>query len=141
MSVYKQGFEGLLYYGAAGSTAATAITNSRDITESFDTGEGETTVRGAGTSPPIESFHTTSRKYSIEWQMTMKSDDATLTALIAAAVAGTAVALRGKSYSSGLGPDGDFNLKFKHGKPLKGEQTLDFSATPNNGSRELSLNV
>jgi len=141
MSVYKQGFEGRLLYGAAGSTAGTLITNSRDITETFDTGEGETTIRGSGSSPPIESFHVTSRKYSLEWQMTMKSDDSTLTALIAAAVAGTPVALHGESYSSGLGPDGDFNIKFKHGKPLKGEQTLDFSATVNNGTRELSLNV
>ena len=46
----------------AGTVFDEEITNSRDITETFDTGEGETTVRGVGTSPPIETSRVTSRK-------------------------------------------------------------------------------
>ena len=135
------GFEGLVYYGVAGSTASTAITNSRDITETFDTEEGPTTIRGAGSTAPLETSRVTGRKYGIEFQSIYKSDDATILALIAAAVAGTPVALRTKSYTSGLGYDGDMNVKYKHGKPLKGEQTLDFSFTPNDDNRDPLLNV
>lgn len=141
MAVKKMGFEGLLLYGVAGATGATPMENSRDIKEAFDVGEGETTVRGAGTSPPIETSRVLSRKYAIEWQMTYKSDDTTLLALMAAAVAGTPVAIRSKAFTTGKGFDGDMNIKFSHGKPLKGEQTLDFSGTPNDDLRAPQLDV
>ena len=141
MAAKKMGFEGLIYQGVPGSTAASLIENSRDITESFDIGEGDTTVRGAGTSPPIETSRVTSRKFGIEWQMTEKSDDTILIALKAAAIAGTPVAIRTKAFSTGTGYDGDMNIKFKKGKPLKGEQTLDFSGTPNDDYRTPQLDV
>jgi len=141
MAVKKVGFEGLLYYGAQGSTAATQVTNSRDISEEFTTEKGDTTVRGDGSAPPKNTSRVTSLGYKLTFQMVMKSDDTTLLALIAAAVAGTPVALRTKSYSSGLGVDADFVLDFSHGKPLKGEQTLDFTAELNDDNRAPSLNV
>lgn len=141
MAVKKMGFEGEIYYGVTGVTAPTLIQNSRDITESFDVGEGDTTIRGAGSSPPIETSAVVSRKYGLEWQMVYKSDDPTLLALIAAAVAGTPVAIRTKAAASLLGFDGDMNIKWKWGKPLKGEQTLDFSGTPNDATRAPLLNV
>ena len=50
MAVKKMGFEGKIYYGTAGSTASNELTNSRDITYGFDTGDGETTVRGDGSA-------------------------------------------------------------------------------------------
>lgn len=137
----RMGFEGKIYYGAQGSTAATEITNSRDITESFGTGKGETTTRGDGSAPPIETFQVTSRTYSIKWQMTEKSDDTTLAALKAAAVAGTPVAIRTKSYSSGTGIDMDVILEVENGKPYKGEATLDFTGTPNDDNRTPQFNV
>lgn len=141
MAVKKMGFEGILLYGVAGTTAATAVTNSRDITESFGTETGETTVRGDGSAPPIVTARVTARTYSLGFQMLDKSDDTTLAALKAAAVAGTPVALRTKSYSSGTGIDGDVILTFENGKPLKGEATLDFTAVPNDDSRAFQFNV
>ena len=141
MAVKKMGFEGPVYYGPAGSTASTLITNSRDITETFDVEEGPTTIRGSGSTAPLNTSRVVGRTYAIEFQSVYKSDDTTILALIAAAVAGTPVAIRTKSYSSGLGYDGDMNVKYKHGKPLKGEQTLDFSFTPNDDSRDPQLNV
>ncbi len=141
MPVIKMGFEGELFYGAAGATGTNRLRHARDITESFDVQEGDTTSRGDGTAPPIEYSRVTARKYTIEFNHSVKSDDTNLTAMIAAAVAGNPVALRGTAFATGLGPDGDFILKFKRGKPLRGEQTLDFTATPNNDNRELSLNV
>ena len=141
MATKKMGFEGLLYYGVAGSTGGSQINNCRDITETFDIGEGDTTVKGDSSAPPIETTRVTSRKYSIDWQMVYKSDDTVFLALMAAAVAGTPVAIRSRAYSSGLGYDGDMNLKWKHGKPLKGEQTIDFTGTPNDDARTPQLNV
>lgn len=141
MATKKMGFEGKIYYGPAGTQAPTEIGNSRDITESFDIGEGPTTVRGTSGNPPIETSRVVSRKYGIDWQMTYKSDDATLLALMAAAAAGNPVAIRTKSFATGKGYDGDMNVKWKHGKPLNGEQTLDFSGTPNDDARDPLLDV
>ena len=36
MPTKKMGFEGLIYYGPAGTQAPTLITNSRDITEVYN---------------------------------------------------------------------------------------------------------
>jgi len=137
----KMGFEGKIYYGVKGSTAATELTNSRDINETFDVDKGETTVRGAGTSPPIETNRVTKRKYSIEWTMLNKTTDSSLAALLVAAAAGTAVAIRTKSYSSGLGYDGDCNIAWKFGTPYLGEQTIQFTADPNAEDRDPQVNV
>lgn len=141
MATKKVGFEGLLYYGSQGSTAATAVTNSRDISEEFTTEKGDTTVRGDGSAPPLNTSRVTGRGYKLTWQMIYKTDDTTLLALVAAAVAGTPVALRTKAYSSGLGVDADFVLDYSAGKPLKGEQTVDFTAELNDDNRTPLLNV
>jgi len=126
----KMGFEGLLYYGVAGSTAATQITNARDITLSFTPEKGDTTVRGDGSSPVVNSGRVVAIDHTLSFQMVNKSDDATLTALLTAAAAGTPVALRGKDYSAGKGPDFDYILEVSKGQPYKGEQTIDFTCTP-----------
>ena len=123
----KMGFEGEIYYGAAGATAATLLTNIRDENYDFDHGSGDTTVRGDGTAPPIETGRVTSRKVTLGWNMTNDPTDTALAALLAAAYGGTPVAIRTKDRAAGKGFDGDVYLKVKHGKPLKGEQTYDFS--------------
>lgn len=129
MATKKMGFEGKLYYGVAGATASTEITNSRDITISYGHETGETTVRGDGSSVPIETGRPVKRQIGIQWTMLLKTDDTTLSALRAAVAAGTPVALRGKDYTSGQGPDADFYITCEHGKPIGGEQTLNFSTT------------
>lgn len=141
MAIKKMGFQGEIYQGPAGTQAPNRITNRRDITETFDIGEGDTTEAGDGTNPPIETSSVTSRKYGIEWNMLNKVGDTNLVSLMAAAVLGTPVAIRTKSYASGLGYDGDMIIKVKRGMPLKGEQTLDFSGTPNDDYRAPLLNV
>ena len=130
MGVTKMGYEGEIYYGVAGSTAATQITNSRDISISTDPEKGDTTVRGTGAAPPISTSRVTGITWSCDWNMLEKSDDATLEALKAAAAAGDPVALRMKDSATRKGFDGDVILSIKGGKPLKGEQTWDFTAEP-----------
>ncbi len=126
----KMGFEGEIYYGVAGNTAATKITNSRDVGFNLDPEKAPTTTRGDGTSPPVNTEQVVALSTSMEWNMLNKTDDTTLAALRAAAAAGTAVAFRMKDYSAGKGFNGDVTLSMKHGKPLKGEQSFDFTATP-----------
>jgi len=142
MGVTKMGFEGLLYYGAAGSTAATQITNATDVSVSLDAEKASTSVRGAGSSVPINTEQVVAISFQAEWTMLDKSDDTTLEALKVAAAAGAGVALRMKDYSAGKGYDGDVTLSMKHGKPLKGEQTIVFTATPTDeGGRAPQLYV
>lgn len=126
----KMGFEGLLYYGVAGATGATQITNSRDITISNTLEKGSTTVRGDGSGPVLNAERVTAQTHQLTFQMVNKADDTTLTALLTAAAAGTPVALRGKDYAAGKGPDFDYILEFSNGQPYKGEQTYDFTCSP-----------
>jgi hypothetical protein len=141
MAKKRMGFEGKIFYGVAGSTAATEIENSQDINYDFDTDRGSTLERGTGSAPPIECETVTVRKVSISFKMLNKDGDTTLTALLAAAYGGTPVALRTKDKSAGKGFDGDCNLTVKHGKPIKGEQVFDFSATPNDDQRTPQLYI
>jgi hypothetical protein len=138
----KMGFEGEIYYGAAGSTAATKITNSQDISVSIDPEKAGTTVRGDGSSPPINTERVVALGSQYEWTMLNKTTDAVLAALRAAVATGAAVALRSKDYSAGKGFDGDVTLAMKNGQPIKGEQTFVFTATPTDeGGRAPSLYV
>lgn len=133
MAVYKMGYKGPVYYGAAGGTAATLITNRVDANYTFDIEEGNTTVAGDGTAVPIETTAVTCRKYSVELTMLEISTDSTFSALRAAAVAGTPVAIKTDDF------DGDCILSMKKGDPLKGERTVTFTAKPTYYSRAPQL--
>lgn len=137
----KMGFEGLAYYGVKGSTAATLISNRVDLSFDVDPQMAPTTVAGAGTAPPVETEGVATIKWSATLKMKNVASDAVLLALRTAAAAGNAVALRLKDYSSGKGYDGDVNVKETFGGNLNGEQTFDFTFTPNGVLRTPSLYV
>ena len=126
----KAGYEGLLYYGTAGTTAMTQMLNCEDLNYDQDVERGETTVRGAGVNPPIVTSRVTARKAVISWKMMNKPADTVLTALRAASATGAAVALRTKDSAAGKGFDGDCTLSVKNGMPLKGMATFEFTAEP-----------
>lgn len=126
----RMGWEGQMFYGTAGTTANQQITKAKDITITRDVEKGNTTVRGNSTEPPIETEQVTIRKLQIEITILKNSTDTILAALMAAAAAGTPVALRGKDYASGKGPDGDFTLSQSDPWPLNGEQVVTLTATP-----------
>ena len=126
----RMGFEGRALYGAAGATGSTDLTNTKDITYVMEPEKGDTTVRGAGTSPPIKTEKVTQRVASIEIVHLNDSADANLEAIRVAGYAGNPVAIRTKDYSAGKGFDGDCTGTVSRGKPLNGEQTLQISLTP-----------
>lgn len=140
MAAKKMSFEGKLYHGTAGTTGATEIGNVRDITETFEIQEGDTTEKGTS-GIPIMTSRVTARGYQIDFTMLNKTTDSSLTALRAAAVAGTPVAIRTKSYDSGTGYDGDMILTVTHGRPHNGEQTYQFTGKPNDDSRTPQFDV
>ena len=127
--VTKMGFEGHTYYGVAGSTASTEITNIRDVTFTFDPERAETTVKGDGV-PALKTEEVVAVAVSMEWTMLNKTTDASLEALRVAAAAGNPVAIRMIDKAAGKGFDGDVSLAVEVGTPYKGEQTLKFTATP-----------
>lgn len=137
----KMGFEGLAYYGVKGSTANTLISNRVDFNFDVDPQMAPTTVAGAGTAPPVETEGVATIKWSATLKMKNVAGDAVLTALRTAAAAGNAVALRMKDYAAGKGFDGDVNVKESYGGTLNGEQTYDFTFTPNGLLRAPSVYV
>lgn len=132
-------YEAQLFYGTAGSTGATQITNCVDLEYNMDPETGDTSTRGDGTTVPIATEKVTALKPEITFKMLNRSSDTTLAALLAAAFTGAAVAMRTKSYSSGKGYDGDVNVKVKQGAPLKGEATYEFTCTANDQLRDPSI--
>lgn len=126
----KSGYQGQIYYGTAGSQAGTLLTNVEDLQYDTEPEKVETQGRGDGNSVPIKCEDVVSIGATITWAMFLKTTDTALTALVAAARTGAAVALRTKSYSSGLGFDGDCTLSVSHEKTLKGQSKFNFTATP-----------
>ena len=126
----RMGFEGRVLYGTAGATGTTDLTNAKDITYGFAKESGDTTVRGAGTSPPIRTEKVTQRVVDIEFVMLNDSADTSLEAIRVAAYAGTPIAIRTKDYSSGKGFDGDCTAAVSHPYPLNGEQVVTITCNP-----------
>lgn len=126
----KSGYQGVIYYGTAGSTAATQITNVEDLNYNTDIEKVETTTRGDSTSIPKKVEVPVTLTAEITWSMFMSTTDATLTALVAAERTGTPVAIRTKSYASGTGFDGDCILSLTNEMTLKGQHKFNFTASP-----------
>jgi hypothetical protein len=133
------GYEGQVFQGPAGSTATNQITNARDMKTTHDPQMGDTTTRGTGAAPPIETEAPATVKWSLSLNMVNNINDTNLQAILAAHSTNTPIAIRTKNYSSGKGFDGDCNVKAEMGAPLKSEETWDFTFTPNGNYRQPNL--
>jgi hypothetical protein len=125
MGVKKMGYQGLLYYGTKGSTAATLLTNRVDASYDIDVEVGSTTSAGDGTTVPINTGEATALTGKVTFSKIVDANDSALVALIAAAATGNPVALRFIRYSGVTGLDADCVIKVTQGTPLKGEATVD----------------
>jgi hypothetical protein len=137
----RMGFEGLLYTGTAGTTAATEIPQTRDITETFPKEYGETSRRPTGGGIIRNSQAATAVGYECTFQTLNDTGNAVISGLKAAAISGTPVAFRSRAFSTGTGFDGDVNVEMSIGKPYKGEQTIDWTVTPYDLLRAYQLDV
>jgi len=138
----KMGYQGLLYYGTKGSTAATQVLKRVDATYDIDVETGSTTSAGDGTAVPINTGEATALTGQVTFNMIVDSNDAALVAMRAAAATGNPIALRFVAFSGATGMDADCVIKITQGAPLKGEQTADIEVVALSASlREPVLNA
>jgi hypothetical protein len=121
----KMGYQGQLFHGTKGSTAATAVLRRVDATFDIDVETGSTTSAGDGTAVPINTGEATALTGTITFNMIVDSNDAAIVAMRAAAATGNPIALRFIPYTGSTGLDADCVIKITQGAPLKGEQTAD----------------
>jgi hypothetical protein len=122
----RMGFEGKLYWGAAGSTASTELKIARDVSYAFANVEAYISDRNT----KIDLYDVAGVGFSLEFEVNNQDTDSFITALRAAVIAGTAIAFRTRDKTSGWGCDGDFIVSDDEGQPLRDAQRLRISAKP-----------
>jgi len=138
----KMGYQGLLFYGTKGSTAATAVLRRVDASYDTDVEVGSTTSAGDGSTVPINTGEATALTGQITFNMIVDSNDTALVAFRAAAATGNPIALRFIPFTGSTGLDADCVIKITQGSPLKGEQTADIEVVALSASlREPLLNA
>jgi hypothetical protein len=121
----KMGYQGLLYYGTKGATAATQVLNRVDASFDIDVETGSTTSAGDGNSVPINTGEAVALTGKVTFNMIVDSNDTAIVAMAAAASTGNPIALRFIRATGATGLDADCVIKMTQGAPLKGEQTID----------------
>lgn len=129
----RMGFEGKLYYGTAGSTAATELTIVRDVSYGFDAEYGDTSDRAS----IINMSDVVGINFDIEFEVLNNDDNAFVATARAAAAAGTPLAIKTDDISSGWGVDGDFVFSLAEQQPLRDKQTIRFTGKPTDSAGRL----
>lgn len=133
MAKKRMGWERIIYRGTAGSTAATQIdANVVDIGMTHSPEYVEDTQRGDGSSPPKRSEQlVTLNKVPGPFSMIYRDGDTNMAALLTAADAGTAVAIKIIRNSGGSTEfDGDCHLDYDSPGGLKEGQVVTFTLHP-----------
>jgi hypothetical protein len=122
----RMGFEGKLYWGAAGSTASTELKIARDVSYRFENVEADISDRNS----IIDLFDVAGIGFSLEFEVNNQDTDAFIAEARAAIILGNAMAFRTRDKTSGWGVDGDFILSDDEGQPLRDAQRLRFTCRP-----------
>jgi hypothetical protein len=141
MAKKRAGWERIIYRGTAGSTAATHISaNVIDIGMSNSPEYFEDTQRGDGSTPPKKSEQLVAlNKVPGPFSMIYKDGDTNMAALLTAADAGTAVAIKIVRHTAGITEfDGDCHLDYDAPGGLKEGQVVTFTLHPNDSLRDWS---
>lgn len=126
----EMGYQAKLYIGTAGSAATTQVLQATDVDYDLALEKGSTTVRGTSGNVPIKTENATVRAVTVTWKMINDPTDSVLTTIIAACIAGAALAVKLTTGSGATLFDGDCTVTKKYNAPLAGEGSYDFSATP-----------
>ncbi|MCC7409352.1 MAG: hypothetical protein IT442_14915 [Phycisphaeraceae bacterium] len=126
MPSFILGMNAKLYFGTAGATAATEMTNVRNVTLTLEAGEADVTTRAnqgwRATAPTL-------RECTCEFEMVWDPADAGFTAIKDAFLAAGTVALKILDKAGGQGPDGDFSItSFSRGEQLEEAITVSVTA-------------
>jgi phage head maturation protease len=122
----RMGFEGLLLWGAAGSTASTELKIARDVSYKFENTEADISDRNS----IIDLMDVGGVKFSLEFEVNNQDTNAFIAAARAATIAGTAMAFRTRDKTAGWGVDGDFIVAVDESQPLRDAQRIKVTAAP-----------
>jgi hypothetical protein len=127
------GLKAKLYYGTAGTTAASELTKVRDVTLNLSAGVANTETRGS----EIKSEIPTLLEASLSFELLYDDANAGVLAVEEAYYTRTPIAMLVLHKTGGNGLDADWNIKeFTRSEPLEGVITVSVTASPNNASRE-----
>jgi hypothetical protein len=129
----KLGMEAKLYYGAAGATATSELTNVKDVTLNLESGEADVTTRAnAGWRATVGTLKTG----SVEFEMIWDSDDAGFAAIKDAYFNNEPIALAILDEAGGEGLDADFSItSFSRKEALEEAITVSVTAKPTYSTR------
>lgn len=121
------GLNAKLYFGTAGSTASTELTNVKDVTLNLECGEADVTTRA---SEGWKVSVATLKDASVEFTMLYDTENAGYSALKTAYFGGTPIALLiADDDENGL--DADFTITgFSIEQPLEDAVTVSITAKP-----------
>jgi hypothetical protein len=122
----RMGFEGKLYWGTAGSTAATELKIARDVSYKLESTEVDVSDRNS----IIDISDVAGIKFSMDFEVNNQSTDAFVAAARTACAAGTAMAFRTRDTTSGWGVDADFVISLDESQPLRDAQRIKVTCTP-----------
>jgi len=129
----KLGMQAKLYYGPAGATAATELTNVKDLTLNLETGEADVTTRG---NQGWRATIATLKNGSVEFEMVWDTTDAGFNAIQQAYFNNTAIAFAVLDGENGEGLDADFSItNFTRNEPLEEAITVSVTAKPTYSTR------
>lgn len=124
---YKLGLDAKLFYGTAGSSASTELTNVKDVTLSLETGEADITTRAA------EGWRATAatlKDASVEFTMVWDTEDAGFSAIQNAFFNASPLSLF-ITDGEGSGLDADFVVtSFSRSEPLEEALTVSVTCKP-----------
>lgn len=127
------GMNGKAYYGTAGTTASTELTNITDVTLNLETGAADVTTRG---NNGWRATVATLKDGTAEFEMIYDPDDAGFIAIQAAWAASTPIALLFLNASGGSGLDADFVItNFSRSEPLEEAMKVSVTAKPTYSTR------
>ena len=123
------GLEAKLFYGTAGSQAATEATNVKDVTLSLEAGSADITTRAA---QGWRVKKATLKEGSLEFGMNYDDEDAVCTTVMSNFLAGSAMAFF-VTDGAGTGLDADFTLtNCSIEQPLEDAISVSVTAEPTN---------
>jgi len=129
----KLGLNAKMYYGVAGSSATTELTNCQDVTLTLEKGEADVTTRAAaGWRQTVGTL----KEGSIEFKMVWDTEDAGFVAIKNAYFNDTPIALKILDSEGGSRLDADFSItKLTREEPLEQALTASVTAKPTYSTR------
>lgn len=126
MAKKRMGFEGLLLWGTAGSTADTELTDARDVSYNIEITAADISSRAS----IIDIMDVAGVQFTIEFEVNNPDSSSFVAALRAQSIAGGGLALLTADKAGGWGVDGDFIVSENENQALRDAQRISVTAQP-----------